>query len=133
MARRQTLTKRAPALLVTGILLSGAVALTAGNSVAGSRIGDQLFAQGVNDVKPPECDGISLSAIVSGTLIVNGTDANELVLGGIGLDTIDGGAGDDCIMGGALGDTLIGGLGNDVCIGGDGTDVMDPTCETQIQ
>ena len=133
MARRQNLAKRAPAPLVAGILLSGAVALTAGNSVAGSRIGQQLIAQGVNDVKPPECDGITLSAVVSGTLIVNGTAASELMLGSIALDTIDGGAGDDCIMGGALGDTLIGGLGNDVCIGGGGTDVMDPTCETQIQ
>ena len=130
---RRSVVRRMPALLTIGILLSGAVALTAANSVAGSRIGHQLIAQGVNDVKPSECDGIVLSAIVSGNLIVNGTDANELVLGGIGLDTLDGGGGDDCIMGGALGDTLIGGAGNDVCIGGGAIDVFDPSCEVQVQ
>lgn len=133
MAQRRSLSQLAPALLVTGVLLSGTVAFTAANSVAGSRISDRLIAQGVNDVKPPECDGITLSAIVSGNVLVTGTDANELVLGGIGLDTIDGGGGDDCIVGGGGDDSLIGGPGNDVCIGGEGLDVIDPTCETQIQ
>ena len=122
-----------PVVLLAVFLLSGAVAFTASNSVANSRIGENLIAQSVNDVKPNECDGIALTAIVQGALIVNGTDANELVLGGIGLDAIDGGAGDDCIMGGALADTLVGGLGYDVCIGGEGDDVLDPTCEVQIQ
>lgn len=122
-----------PAVLLAGILLSGAVAFTASNSVAHSKIGEDLIAQNVNDVKPSQCDSITVSAIVQGTLIVNGTDANELVLGGIGIDAIDGGGGDDCIMGGALGDTLVGGLGNDVCIGGGGDDVLDPTCEVQVQ
>lgn len=133
MANRRSMVRRTPALLVIGILLSGAVAFTATNSVAASRIGHQLIAQGVNDVKPPECDGITLTAIVSGNLLVTGTDANELVLGGIGIDTIDGGGGDDCIMGGGMDDSLVGGLGTDVCIGGDGLDVIDATCETAVQ
>lgn len=130
-ARRAT--RGAPIILFLGILLSGAVAFTASNSVAPSKIGEDLIAQNVNDVKPSECDSITLSAIVQGTLLVTGTDANELMLGSIALDAIDGGAGDDCIMGGALDDTLVGGLGNDVCIGGGGTDVLDPTCEVQVQ
>lgn len=120
-------------ILLLGIVLSGAVAFTAANSVEGSRIGEQLLAQGANDLKPPECDGITLTTIVTGTLIINGTDANELILGSPAIDIIDGGGGDDCILGGALDDTLIGGLGTDVCIGGDGNDTFDPTCETQIQ
>ena len=130
---RGLLARGTPPFLLAALLLSGAVALTAGNSVPSSRIGERLIAQNVNAVKPTQCSGLALAGIVSGALLVNGTDANELVLGGIGLDTIDGGAGDDCIMGGALGDTLVGGLGNDVCIGGAGTDVLDPTCEVQIQ
>ena len=124
---------RTPVILVAGVLLSGAVAFTASNSVANSHIGEDLVAQNVNDVKPSECGGLTLTAVVSGTLVVNGTDASELVLGGIGLDTVDGKGGDDCIMGGALGDTLVGGPGNDVCIGGGGTDVLDLTCEIQVQ
>ena len=125
--------RNTPVILLLALFLSGAVAFTASNSVESSRIGQTLIGQNGNDVKPGDCAGITLTAVVSGTLLVNGTAANELVLGSVGLDTLDGKAGDDCIMGGALGDTLVGGLGNDVCIGGGGTDVLDPTCEVQIQ
>jgi Ca2+-binding RTX toxin-like protein len=121
------------ALTAGALLLSGAVAFTAGNAVQGSKIGETLISQSVNDIKPSQCSGITLTGLVTGTLIVNGTDANELILGSVAIDTINGGGGDDCIIGGALGDTLVGGLGNDVCIGGGGTDVLDVSCEVALQ
>ncbi|MBP6012573.1 MAG: hypothetical protein KBA31_10130 [Alphaproteobacteria bacterium] len=55
---------------------------------------------------------------------VNGTNANELLLGFNGNDTLNGGGGDDFLIGGAGTDTLNGGTGDDTIVGaiGDGND-----------
>ncbi|MEM8828066.1 MAG: calcium-binding protein, partial [Cyanobacteria bacterium P01_G01_bin.19] len=53
---------------------------------------------------------------------LNGTDSNDLILGGDGADRINGGAGNDVISGGADLDRLNGNDGNDSIFGGDRTD-----------
>jgi len=56
---------------------------------------------------------------------LEGTSANELILGRNGNDTIDGGGGDDCIIGGQGDDKIDGGSGNDIITGGAGSDEID--------
>jgi Ca2+-binding RTX toxin-like protein len=65
--------------------------------------------------------------------IINGTNTNNSLTGGIGYDTINGLAGndllageanDDLLVGNEGNDTLIGGLGNDTLTGGSGNDVF---------
>ncbi|WP_295551257.1 calcium-binding protein [uncultured Pseudacidovorax sp.] len=60
-------------------------------------------------------------------LVLNGTSANENLIGGPNIDTISGGAGADTLWGGAGRDTLVGGSGNDVYLFGlgDGVDYID--------
>jgi Ca2+-binding RTX toxin-like protein len=95
-------------------------ALTAANTVPATNAGLQSFAITAQDLAPPQCAGMSLTATVTN---LNGGSANELVLGTAATDTLNGGAGNDC---------LIGGGGIDICIGGLGTDVF-VSCETPIQ
>jgi hypothetical protein len=52
-------------------------------------------------VKPSNCGGIIVTARVSGSGLITGTAASELVLGSPAIDTISGLDGDDCIHGGA--------------------------------
>jgi Ca2+-binding RTX toxin-like protein len=88
-------------------------------------------------VKPAECAGITVTALVTGAGTFNGTAASELVLGGSGADTINAGGGDDCMLGGGGNDSIQGQAGTDVCIGGPGTDSFGILglggCETEIQ
>lgn len=84
-------------------------------------------------LKPSDCNGITLTAIVTGAGNVDGSDASELILGSGGVDDIDGKKGDDCILGGGGDDSLKGSQGTDVCIGGPGNDSFHNSCETQIQ
>ncbi len=51
-----------------------------------------------------------------------GTDAAELLSGGVGNDTFDGAAGNDTLDGGEGDDSLVGGTGDDNFQGGDGND-----------
>ena len=102
------------------------------NVVPATHAGISTRATGSNEVKPTECSAITVSVTLSGSGIVTGTGANELVLGGTGIDTISGLSGNDCIVGGGGGDVIDGGLGVDVCVGGPGTDTF-VSCETQIQ
>ena len=55
---------------------------------------------------------------------VNGTDADEILLGNELNTTFDGGGGNDVIIAGAGNDTIIGGAGDDVLIGGIGRDTL---------
>ena len=114
-----------------GLVLISALAAT--NTVPGSFAERDVSAISIDAKKPkPDCNGITVTALVTGAGTVNGTNAAELVLGSAGVDTMDGKAGNDCIVGGAGNDAITGGSGTDVCIGGPGTDTF-ATCETQIQ
>lgn len=132
---------------MTRRLLAAALALTAtanvfgvaaGNTVPGTRMGQDVRGIAANDLKPADCASLNLTNIVTGTGTVNGTLGNDLIVGGPGADSLDGEAGDDCILGGGGDDSLDGDLGTDVCIGGPGTDtfviiLLIHTCETRIQ
>ena len=118
---------------VLAIVLFTVVALTASNAVPSSRASNSANASTADQKKPASCNAIALTTVLAGNGIINGTNANELVVGGAGVDTIDGAAGNDCIVGGGGNDALRGSQGTDVCIGGPGTDTFHNTCETQIQ
>jgi Ca2+-binding RTX toxin-like protein len=81
-----------------------------------------------NDLKPPECAGVNVTAVVVGN---DGTGANELVLGDATGALVRGRGGNDCVLGGGGNDDVRGNAGTDVCIGGPGTDTFN-TCETQF-
>jgi Ca2+-binding RTX toxin-like protein len=117
---------------VLALVCALGVGVTGANVVPATHASLSTRATGPNDVKPPDCNGITVSARVSGSGLVTGTAANELVLGSTGIDTVSGLGGDDCIIGGGGGDTIDGGLGVDVCVGGPGTDTF-LSCETQVQ
>jgi Ca2+-binding RTX toxin-like protein len=55
---------------------------------------------------------------------ITGTDANDLLVGGVDADSISGGAGDDTLEGAGGNDTLDGGTGADSVVGGEGEDVF---------
>jgi hypothetical protein len=109
-------------LIAVSALCSGRFALTAANAVPKSSISTSTRAQGVNDVKPDECDGIVLSGIVTGSGVFSGTGGNDLILAGNGIDLPSGGGGEDCILGGGGADIIDGGAGDDVILGGPGID-----------
>jgi Ca2+-binding RTX toxin-like protein len=55
------------------------------------------------------------------SVTVNGTAANESLMGGLGSDAVYGNAGNDILDGGAGNDTLDGGAGNDIYLFGKGS------------
>jgi Ca2+-binding RTX toxin-like protein len=114
------------------ILTSVVTAVAAMNAVPSTKVTNQGFLIGANNLKPSACAGIVLSTLITGSSTINGTNGNDLILGGSGIDTINGLDGSDCILGGGGADIINGGNGNDVCIGGPGVDVF-LSCETQIQ
>jgi Ca2+-binding RTX toxin-like protein len=132
-------------ILILAVLITGAVvmAIAATNTMPSARADQDTFTLTADDLKPPECNGITLTNIVDVGAGETGTPANDLILGTDKADLeIRGGAGDDCILGGKgnerqrIGtdwvpglygedgnDVLIGGPGNnDYCDGGNGTD-----------
>lgn len=123
---------------LTGRLVAGATvvlvvaslgsALTAGNVVPTSGVGQSVRAITANDLKPAACAGL----VLSGAPRSAGTSQNDLLLGTAGPDDLVGGGGGDCILGGGGADRLNGGGGTDVCIGGPGMDTFI-SCETIIQ
>jgi Ca2+-binding RTX toxin-like protein len=134
--------------LFTLALLAIHLAMAASNTVAGTAADDQSLPVTVNDLKPPECAALNLINIVAGSGTVNGTNANDLILGSAGNDRLNGLRGDDCVLGGdgndrlrgrggddiLLGmgddDILSGGRGTDICDGGSGIDAARADCET---
>lgn len=119
------------AVLVLVALASG-TAFTAANVVAGSSAGvEQSAGPTANQLKPPECAALNLTVIRGPS--PGGGNANALIIGTSGNDSIQGNGGDDCILGGPGNDFLRGNGGNDVCVGGPGTDTFHSTCETRIQ
>ena len=80
-----------------------AVAFAAANSVPATTVGQIQVPIGANDLKPPECAGITLTTVVAG---VNGTNGNDLVLGTAAGETVKGNGGDDCLVAGGGNDAL---------------------------
>jgi Ca2+-binding RTX toxin-like protein len=122
--RRRTAVRRASVGLVVVATLAATtlLGLAAANTVPGSKAADRSSTVTAEELKPSACSAIVLSALVTGSGVINGGNASELILGSSGADTISGNGGDDCIVAGG---------GNDVCIGGLGTNKF-VSCETQI-
>lgn len=107
-------------------------ALSKPNSVPASRLGRFVQTTDVNWLKPSLCASLTLTTLKVGSGgTLNGTSANELLLGTTAKDTINAGAGNDCLVGGANDDTLDGGNGTDVCLGGAGSNTYTNRCETK--
>lgn len=111
--------------------------LTAANSVATSHADDYREPITVNDVKPNQCDGITLDNIIVGD--TGDGNANLLLDDDPGTTTMDGRGGADCIVGGSgddrfrewvlsAGDWCVGGPGNDTNVANrcDNFDQGDP-------
>lgn len=118
--------------------------VTASNTVPASNLGEDVQPITANDLKPLECAGLNLTAVVAagtaGNDLVVGTGAGDTVSGrqgadcilaGAGADTLRGDQGNDVLLGQAGNDRLFGGGGINVCYGGAGTDTFKK-CETQI-
>lgn len=118
--------------LLALILVSITSAFAAGLSVSDSNVGQRSIAVTAEDIKPDNCASLYLTTIVSGSGILSGTSANDLIIGSTGVDTIDGLGGNDCILGGGGDDLIAGSDGMDICLGGSGTDTFT-TCEVETQ
>jgi len=110
------------------IFFSAIMASTSSNIVAESGVEYQTQQVTADQLKPPDCNGLSLSSYYVNS---DGSTTNDLILGSSGSDALNGNEGNDCIVGGSGDDTIDGGDGTDICIGGDGTDNFS-NCETQI-
>lgn len=132
--RRRSVGRRAEVGLVVVATLAATtmLGLAAANTVPASKAADRTSTVTAEQLKPSTCNAIVLTAVVRGSGTFSGTNASELILGSLGVDSISGGNGNDCIVAGGGNDTLNGGPGTDVCIGGPGMNTFNPTCETQI-
>lgn len=113
------------ASLVVLVTVSILFALSAANTVPGSKAGSVSSAINANALKPSECTALNLTRVV---VLARGDVPNssaELIIGTTADDTISGGGGVDCILGGDGNDSLFGGNGQDVLIGGPGNDSLD--------
>jgi Ca2+-binding RTX toxin-like protein len=80
----------------------------------------------MDDLKPNECNGITIASSYFTDANQTGTNANNLHLGGPTGRTLRGQGGADCMFGGGGNDTMQGGNGNgDVLYGGDGNDSLN--------
>ncbi|MGA2821042.1 MAG: hypothetical protein ABSF61_10355 [Anaerolineales bacterium] len=118
--------KFALAAAVGLLLVSVLTAIAASNTVPATLLSDTAQGISLNQLKPPECAGITVTNLVVGSGgTINGTGANDLILGSGADETINGQQGSDCIVGGGGNDRLNGGPGNDVILGGPGDDTID--------
>jgi Ca2+-binding RTX toxin-like protein len=115
--------------LVLMIVISAIYGLSASNTVPESGLGSETQSVTAEQVKPVECNSLSLEFISSSS---TGSILNDLVLGTSSSDSLSGLSGNDCLVGGEGDDTLDGGEGTDICIGGGGADTF-LNCETEIQ
>ena len=104
--------------LLTLVLISIGSAMGAANGVPVSSKLDAAMALTAEQLKPPECGGVSLANVVIGSGTIAGSSGNDLILGSSELDTIRGA--DPAVLGSDGGDCILGGSGNDT-IYGDGT------------
>jgi Ca2+-binding RTX toxin-like protein len=105
-----------------------ALAFSAANTVPASHAGRSQAPIGAQDIAPPQCAGMSLTAVITNG---NGGNGNDLVLGTAAGETLNGGSGNDCLVGGGGDDFLKAGGGTDVCIGGGSPNEKFNQCETQ--
>jgi len=120
-------------ILVVLIFISSITAMANGNTVPGTKLGQQVSAINANALKPSKCSALNLADIVicpaaGGTC--TGTAKNDLILGSAKVDNITGKGGTDCIIGGGSNDTINGNAGGDVCIGHTGDTYVN--CETIV-
>jgi Ca2+-binding RTX toxin-like protein len=124
----------AAALVVGAVALCVLAAVTATNAVPATKAGRALVTRAptANELKPSACAALNLTDWIAGSgTVTAATNANTLVLGGAGIDSLKGKNGNDCLVAGAGADTLNGGLGTDVCIGGTQINTF-VACETQL-
>ncbi len=76
------------------------------------------------DATPVSLTNINIFG-TDGNDTLNGTDANETLIGGSGNDTLNGNGGNDVLIGGAGNDTLNGGDGDDLLVHGSGNDTFN--------
>lgn len=112
-------------ILLLLMLVSVGLAVTAANQVPVTGLGEASIGISGNQLKPPECAGINITNVITGSGNISGTSANDLILGSSANDNIMGGSGNDCILGGAGNDKLLGEGGNDVLMGGPGNDQLN--------
>jgi Ca2+-binding RTX toxin-like protein len=122
--RRRTVVRGASVGVVVVATLAATMmlGLSAANTVPGSKAADRSSTVTAEELKPNDCSAIVLTALLTGSGVITGGNASELILGSSGADTISGGNGDDCIVGGG---------GIDVCTGGAGTNKF-VSCEAQL-
>ena len=82
----------------------------------------ELFAFNFATYTPALGNG---SGTGGGTGTGSATDLGDLLIGGVGSDTVFGAEGDDTINGGGGNDSLDGGAGNDSILGGAGLDTLE--------
>ena len=99
-------------------------ALAATNLVKATGVRDLKTPITPDNLKPPECAGLTLTSLAVGSGTFTGHGGNTLILGSSGADTIKGQGGNDCIVGGGGDDNLQGQAGSDVLIGGPGADTL---------
>jgi len=87
-------------VLIVLILSEALAAIAAANMVPVSGLGYQTRAVTPNDLKPPECAGISITNIVVGSGVINGVGGNDLILGSSIADMVNARNGSDCVLGG---------------------------------
>ena len=131
----QLVARLAVAVLLLAVGGSAVSAAAISTSTSGSSAGvyNQLIT--ADDLKPPECAGITLTDVLGGGGVIIGIGVrNELITGSAGVDDLRGMLGDDCILGGAGDDSIDGGKppGSDVCIGGGDAGDTFTGCETVI-
>lgn len=120
-------------LLVLALVAVTTIALTATNTVPGSRADSTNSNVDVNTVKPLECALLVLGGIYPGAGAFTAPNGTAwLVLGSAGDDTIRGGNLSDCIVGGAGNDSMNGRGGTNICVGGPGTGTFS-NCTTSYQ
>jgi len=112
-------------VLAVLIFLAAATAVAAANTVPVTALGDSSRASTANDKKPPQCSAFVVTNLIVGSGRINGTNANDLILGSAGADDITGRQGRDCIVSGGGNDTINGNQADDVILGGLGDDDID--------
>lgn len=123
-----TMTKFTFWMLISLIVLTALglfSALSASNTVPGTRKTNQTFVINANALKPTECAALNLTRLVIIARGDNTSGQSELVIGTPGDDDLRSRGGADCILGGGGNDILRGGAGMDILIGGPGDDDLD--------
>ncbi|MDZ4098847.1 MAG: type I secretion C-terminal target domain-containing protein, partial [Methylophilaceae bacterium] len=91
------------------------------NGVSSTATADVFHVSG-NTINGTDADEILIGGGTND--ILRGGGGNDVLIGGNGADQLFGGSGADRLEGGAGNDTLDGGSGNDILIGGAGNDTM---------